>query len=57
MMCKGTLHIFETEEIEAMTPPERRCECGSHTWGEMDDLLILNNMWEVTRVPMRPSAG
>lgn len=45
--CGDTVHIFETEEGEP-TPRDRKCLCGDHTWGEMDDLLTLTEMWEAT---------
>ena len=39
------VHIFEANESEP-TPRDRRCDCRDATWGEMDDLLTLTEMWE-----------
>jgi hypothetical protein len=39
------IHVFECEDGE-VTPRDRRCACERATWGEMDDLLTLTEMWE-----------
>jgi len=45
IQCVDTDHVFEIEE-DSPTPRYRECLCGEHTWGEMDDLLMLTEMWE-----------
>ena len=39
------IHAFEVESDEVV-PRDRKCDCGNATWGEMDDLLTLTEMWE-----------
>ena len=43
--CDDPLHLWEIEDDEP-TPRYAYCLCGEHTWGEMDDLLMLTDMWE-----------
>ncbi len=41
-----TLHVFEAEDPEGETPRSRRCVCGETTYGEMDERLTLEEMWD-----------
>jgi hypothetical protein len=42
----GLVHVFEVDE-DAPTPRGTRCDCEQATWGEMDDLLTLTEMWAI----------
>lgn len=46
-MCEGDAHYFWTEDDEP-TPAYCECLCQEVTWGQMDELLQLTTMWDLT---------
>lgn len=54
------IHVFEcdfntTTGEPFPTPRDRRCLCGKHTWGWMDDQLAFEKMMDPTTPDVRPA--
>ena len=45
--CSENAHYFDSDD-DGSVPPYRECLCGEVTWQEMDDLLMLTKMLEIT---------